>query len=113
LRRYPFLVIAEGKQWSVSGLCGRVWTLQRDYPRIAGPEEFRAWEEPGTVRVLLAHWIEHDGDGRSVLTSEARLKPTDRLAALRLRALWMVVGHFDGLISAEVLRNVARRAEQS
>jgi hypothetical protein len=85
LRCYPFVVIGEGERWSVSGLCGRIWTLQRDYPHLSGLEEFRAWDEPGTVRVLIAHWIEPDGDGRSVLVSEARIKPTDRLAAIRMR----------------------------
>jgi hypothetical protein len=113
LSRYPFVVIGEGSRWSVSGLCGRVWTLQRDYPSIAGPEEFRAWDEPGTVRVLLAHWIEPDGYGRSALFSETRVEPTDRLAAFRMRALWAVVGKFERFIAAEVLRNAARRAERS
>jgi hypothetical protein len=113
LRRYPFVVIDEGDLWSVSGLCGRVWTLQRDYPSIAGPEEFRAWNEPGTVRVLLAHWIEPDGNDGSVLISETRVEPSDRSAALRMRALWTVVGRFDRFIAAEVLRNAARRAESS
>jgi len=113
LRRYPFVVIGEGNRWSVSGLCGRVWTLQRDYPRIAGSEEFQAWHEPGTVRVLLAHWIEADGNGRSALISETRVEPTDRLAAFRMRALWTVVGKFERFIAGEVLRNAVRRAERS
>jgi hypothetical protein len=112
LRRYPFVVLAEGERWSVSGLCGRIWTLQRDYPELGGAEEFLAWDQRGTVRVLLAHWIEPDDDGRHALVSEARIKPTDRLAAIRLRALWLVVGRFDRLIAAEVLRNAARNAER-
>ena len=29
----------------------------------SGPEDFRAWDERGTVRVLFAHWTE-PGDGR-------------------------------------------------
>lgn len=113
LRRYPFAVLAERDGWSASGLCGRIWTLQRDYPRLAGPEEFRSWDEPGTVQVLLAHWVEPDGDGQSALVSETRVKATDRQAAIRLRALWMVVGHFERLIGPEVLRIAVRRAERS
>jgi hypothetical protein len=113
LRGYPFVVIGEGERWSVSGLCGRIWTLQRDYPSLAGPGEFRTWDRPGTVRVLLAHWTEPDGDGRSALVSEARIKPTDRLAAIRLQALWLVVGRFDRFIAGAVLRNAARGAERA
>ena len=112
-RRYPFAVIAEGPRWSISGMCGRIWTLRRDYPRIEGAEDFLSWNEHGTVRVLLAHWIELDGPRQSALVSEARIKPVDRRAGFRTRALWAVVGHFERLIGGEVLRVAAQRAEQA
>lgn len=112
-RRYPFTVLAEGENWSVSGLCGKLWTIERDYPRLAGPDEFVAWREPGTVRVVFAHWIEADGDRRSELVSEARVEPVDRKASLRLQALWAVLGHFERLIGGEALKVAASRAERS
>lgn len=111
LRQDPFSVIDEGIHWSVSGMCGRIWTLRRDYPRIAGADDFLAWDQRGTVRVLLAHWIEQDGSGRNALVSEGRIKPVDGQAGLRLRALWAVVGHLERLIGGEVLRVAVRRAE--
>lgn len=109
LARYPFCVLDEGERWTLSGLCGRIWTVQRDYPRLAGPEAFRDWDEPGTVRVLVANWVEDDGDG-SVVCSEARVAPVDRRASLRLRSLWAVVGPFERLIGAEPLALAAQRA---
>ncbi|HMC07522.1 MAG TPA: hypothetical protein VKG89_09035 [Solirubrobacterales bacterium] len=112
LRSYPFAVLAEGERWSVSGLCGRLWTLRRDYPQLHGADEFRAWEEPGTARVLIAHWIEPAGDAGAALVSESRVEPTDRGAAFRLRALWAVVGHFDRLIGGEVLRAATALAQR-
>jgi hypothetical protein len=112
-RQYPFTVIGEGPRWSVSGMCGRIWTLRRDYPRIEGAGDFLAWDRRGTVRVLLAHWIEQEGPGLSALVSEGRIEPVDRRAGLRLRALWAVVGHLDRLIGAEVLRVAARRAAEA
>jgi hypothetical protein len=111
LRRYPFTVIDEGPRWSVSGMCGRIWTLRRDYPLIEGAADFLAWEERGTVRVLLAHWIEHDRTGGNVLVSEARIKPVNGQASLRLRALWALVGHLERLIGGEALRVAVQRAE--
>jgi hypothetical protein len=105
LAAYPFCVLDEGEHWSISGLCGRIWTLQRDYPRLDGPEDFRAWSEPGTVRVL----IERDGDA-STINSEARVAPVDRRAALRLRSLWAVIGMFERLIGGEALALAAERA---
>ncbi len=112
-RRYPFTVLGEGELWSASGLCGRLWTLRRDYPRLEGPEEFRAWEEPGTVRVLLAHWVEPDQSGRNALVSESRIQPLDRQAGMRLRALWALVGHFERLIGGQALAVAAARAEEN
>ena len=109
LANYPFTVLEEGEDWSMSGLCGRIWTLQRDYPHLDGPDAFRAWDEPGTVRVLLATWVAPDGDG-SVIYSEARVAPTDRGAALRLRSLWLVIGMFERLIGGEALELAAERA---
>jgi len=112
LANYPFTVLEEGEDWSMSGLCGRIWTLQRDYPRLAGPDEFRAWHEPGTVRVLFAHWVEPDGGG-STLVSEARVEPIDRRAAVRLRSLWMVIGVFERFIGGEALELAVERAERA
>jgi hypothetical protein len=111
-RSYPFTVLAEDDGWSLSGLCGKIWTLQHDYPRLAGPDEFRDWDQPGTVRVVFGNWVESDGNGGSALISEARVQPVDRRASLRLRALWGVVGRFERLIGGEALRAAARRAEQ-
>lgn len=111
LANYPFCLLDEGEHWSISGLCGRIWTLQRDYPRLDGPDDFRAWDEPGTVRVLFAHWVTPDGDGSSIV-SEARVAPVDRRAALRLRSLWVVIGVFERFIGGEALALAAERAER-
>jgi hypothetical protein len=108
----PFTVLDEGDGWSVSGLVGRIWTLRRDYPQLRDAADFASWSQPGTVRVLFAHWVEADGDGRSVLVSEARVAPIDRLAGLRLRALWAFVGPWERLIGGEALTRAVRRAER-
>jgi hypothetical protein len=110
LSEYPFVVLAEGERWSMSGLCGRIWTLNRDYPRLDSPEAFRTWDEPGTVRVLFAHWVEPDGDGATI-HSEARIAPVDRAADRRLRSLWVLIGVFERLIGAESLALAVAHAE--
>jgi hypothetical protein len=108
----PFTVLEEADGLLVSGLCGRIWTLARDYPHLDGPRAFADWHEGGTVRVLFAHWVRPLDDGGAELVSEARVEPTDRVAALRLRALWAVVGPFDRLVGAEPLELAARAAER-
>jgi hypothetical protein len=108
-RGYPFCVLEAGERHLVSGLCGRIWTLQRDYPALDA-DGFRDWSEPGTVRVLFSHWVAAHGDGSSELCSEARIAPVDRLAALRLKALWAVIGRFEPLVAREPLTDAVARA---
>jgi hypothetical protein len=108
--RYPFTVLERGDTWQLSGLCGRIWTLAPDYPRLSGPEAFESWSERGTVKVIFAHWTRPAGDGAELL-SEARVTPVGRRAALRLRGLWSVVAPFERLVGAEPLAIAARRAE--
>jgi hypothetical protein len=110
-RAYPFCVLAEDDHTLVSGLCGRIWTLARDYPRLSDPDAFAGWDEPGTVRVAFEHAVRPLDDGRAEIVSEARVEPVDRHARLRLRAVWAVLGPFERLVAAEPLALAARRAE--
>lgn len=110
-RRYPFIVLDEGDGWTISGLCGRPWSLRRDYPELAGPSEFEEWDEAGTVRILFAHWVEDLAGGGAALVSESRVAPVDRSARWRMRALWSTVGRFEGLIGREALDAAVRAAE--
>jgi hypothetical protein len=112
-RTHPFTVLDEGDGWSLSGLAGRIWTVERDYPRLEDAAAFRDWDEPGTARVLMANWVEPLPGGRSALLSEARVAGTGRRADLRLRALWTVVGRFERLIGGEALGLAARRASSA
>jgi hypothetical protein len=112
-RGYPFVVLEEDERLLVSGLCGRIWTLARDYPRLDGPDDFRGWSEPGTVKVAFGHWVEPGPDGVSELVSEARVEPVDRAAGLRMRALWAVIGRFERLVGGEALAAAARDAERA
>ena len=112
LAEEPFTVLHEGEHESISGLCGRIWTFHRDYGELTGPDDFVAWEEPHTVRVVFGHWVTPGPDiGTSTLHSEARVAPVDGLAALRLRALWLAVGPFERLIGAEALTLAVAQAE--
>ena len=86
-RHYPFTVLEEGDGHLLAGLCGRIWTLARDYPRLA--------------------------DGGAELVSEARVQPTDRTAAQRLRTLWRVIGPFEKLVGAEAISAAAARSARA
>jgi hypothetical protein len=98
----PFAVLDAGPTHSLSGLCGRIWTLRRDYPPLADAAAFEAWDEPGTVRVLFAHWTAPTATGAELI-SEARVQPCDARAHLALGVLWRTVRIFERHIGAEAL----------
>ena len=110
-RAPPFVALAGGPTWALSGLCGRIWMVRGEFPALAGPEEFVQWREPGTARVLFANWVEPLAGG-SALHSEVRVAPIDRRAARYLRALEPFIGAFQGLIGRETLSLAVRRAEE-
>ena len=109
-RTYPFVVLEESACGLVSGLCGRIWTLARDYPALADAAAFAGWDEPGTVRVAFHHRT-FAVDGGAEIVSEARVEPVDARARLRLKAVWAVLGPFAPLVASEPLELAARRAE--
>ena len=110
-RTYPFIVLEEDEGLLISGLCGRIWTLARDYPELAGPQGFGEWDRSGTVRVLFAHWGERGEGDESQLVYEARVQPVDSRAERRLRVLWALVGPFEARAGTEALKAAVRRAE--
>ncbi len=110
-RSPPFVALHEDAQALVSGLCGRIWTLRRDYPELASEREYLDFADPGTVRVLFANWIEPTTAGAAIV-SETRVAPIDRRGRLGLAVVRPLVSAFANLISTEALTAVVRTAER-
>ena len=111
-RAPPFVLLEDGPSWALSGLCGRIWTVRAELGRLPDPQAFRDWSEPGTVRVLFAHWVVPREAG-AVLNSEVRVAPVDRRAGRYLRALGPFIAAFQSLIGLEPLSVAVRRAESA
>lgn len=112
-RHEPFLVLLDDpKRALVSGLVGRIWTLRRDYPRLADPEEFRQWSAGGTARVLFANWVEPLPSGCAVLRSETRVQAFGAQGRFGLATLRPLVSAFQHLIASEGIEPAIRRAER-
>lgn len=110
-RQPPFLVLEEGEHMLVSGLVGRIWTIRRDYPELASPNEFRDWSQGGTARVVIANWAT-DRDGRGgTLNAEARVESIGTRGRLGVRAVRPVVRSFQHLVGSEGITAAVRRAE--
>jgi len=108
----PFAVLTEQDDALVSGLVGRIWTVRGDYPRIATPEEFRAWSEPGTARVVFANWIEPAAPGRVLLASETRVQALGVQGRVGVAAVRPLVSAFHNLVGSEAIEAAVRRAER-
>ena len=86
-RGYPFCVLEEDRHLLVTGLCGRIWTLARDYPRLDGPEASRTGTRPAPCASSSALGP-RGGRRPRELVSEARVEPVDRpLGAAAARAV--------------------------
>jgi hypothetical protein len=112
-RAPPFTVLFEDEAALLAGIVGRIWTVRRDYPTLAQPEDFRAWRARGTVRVLFANWVEPAGQGGSVLVSETRVSAGDRLARLGLAAVRPLIVASHQLIGSEGLDRAVTRARRA
>ena len=110
-RADPFVLLEETGSSSVSGLCGRIWTLRRDYPHLDAPDAFVDWDAPGTVRVLFAHWVEPAGEDRAALVSQVHIAAIDSAARRGLRLVRPLISAFERLIDSEPLAIAAQRAE--
>jgi hypothetical protein len=111
-REPPFTILEQGERALVSGLVGRIWTLRRDYPQLADPDEFRAWSRRGTARVVFGNWVQGSPDGGAELCSEARVQAFGVQGRVGLAAVRPLVGRFQPLVGSEGLRAAVRRAEQ-
>jgi hypothetical protein len=112
-RSPPFIVLHTDERQLLSGIVGRIWTIRRDYPSLADPDEFRSWSRPGTARVLFATWVEQgDGAGRSALVSETRVAAVDRRARFGLAAVRPLIIASHHLIGTDGIAVAARRAER-
>jgi hypothetical protein len=105
----PFVVLAQQDHAVVSGLVGRIWTPRRDYPRLTGPAQFRAWDRSGTARVCFAHWVTSD----ATLISEVRVEAIGLQGRIGVGAVSPLVRRFGGLVGSEGLQAAIRRAERT
>jgi hypothetical protein len=111
-REPPFVVLQEDERMLVSGLAGRIWTLRRDYPRLSSAEEFLAWSERGTARVVFAHWAAQRPGGGGALASEVRVQALGVQGQLGVAAVRPIVRSFGQLVGSDGIAAAVARAER-
>jgi hypothetical protein len=112
-RNPPFIVLHEEPEALVSGIVGRIWTIRRDYPRLAEPEEFLSWSKDGTAKVAFANWVEPVDRAGAALVSETRVRSIGTQGRLGLSAVRPLIRAFHPLVGSEAIEAAVRLAERS
>ena len=86
------------------------WRVRGGHRTIASAEGFRAYAEPGWVRVAAAFTVVPEDGGCRVAT-ETRIAATDDAARRRFGRYWRLVGPFSSITRREMLAAIRRRAE--
>jgi len=111
-RNPPFVVLEEHETALVSGIVGRIWTLRRDYPELATPEEFLEWSAHGTAQVAFANWVDPIDGGGATLTSETRVQPIGTQGRIGVSAVRPVIRAFHNLGGSDGIEAAVRIAER-
>jgi hypothetical protein len=109
-RRHPFVLLEDGERRSISGLAGHIWSPRGGLAHLDAPDEYRAWDKPGTARVAVLNTVGARPGGGSEIVTETRVRCVDRRALLRFRPYWAVVGPFSRFIRIDLLAAAVRRA---
>jgi hypothetical protein len=96
----------------VVGIVGRFWQPCPVHADITSADAFRAFDAPGWAKAAMNFRVEALAEGRTRLTTETRITPTDAAARRRFGAYWLVVGPGSAAIRRLWLRAVRRRAER-
>jgi hypothetical protein len=105
-----FQVLAEedGRE-VVIGAIGKVWHLEIPFVHVPHAEAFRAFTEPGFVKVAWAIRVAPLGEGDTRLTIEVRVDATDADSWTKFRRYFAVVGPGSHFIRKSILASLARR----
>ena len=96
----------------VLGLVGPFWKPAGGRaPRIEGPREFLAFAQPDHAKATIGFWLEEDGDGFFLLTTETRVLTADPATRRKFGAYWRLIYPGSALLRRTFLAAVKRRAE--
>lgn len=96
----------------VLGIVGKFWRPTGGVRRI-DPSEFVAFDEPGVAKAAWNFRVIPDGDERSFVITETRVRVPDETSRRKFLLYWAVIGSFSGLIRKQALALVKADAERA
>lgn len=102
----------DGDRAMVGGLIGQFWRNDFGLVRIAGPEEFIAFDAPRTPKLVLGFMAEPEGELTRLVT-ETRVHCPDRHSFVMFLPYWLLIRPASGLIRRRMLGAIKTIAERS
>ncbi|HEX6198132.1 MAG TPA: hypothetical protein VFZ37_19635 [Jiangellaceae bacterium] len=97
------------------GAVGRFWKPNIEWFDVSEmtPEEFAEFDDPGWGRIAANFTLRPYGEGRTLLSYEARTATNDDDSAKKFARYWGLVRPFVGHVMRAALATVRRNAEQA
>jgi hypothetical protein len=96
----------------VLGIVGAFWKPKGGVRRIEA-SEFVAFDEPGVAKAAWNFRVIPDGDDRSFVLTETRVRVPDEASRRKFVLYWAVIGSFSGVIRKQALMLIKRDAERA
>lgn len=74
-------------------------------------DAFRAFDEPGCIKLVWAFWLTDLGDDRVRVDTETRVLCTDKKTLRSFTVYWCIIRPWSGLIRMRLLASIKRDAE--
>ncbi|TDE98896.1 hypothetical protein EXU48_01485 [Occultella glacieicola] len=111
-----FLPLAqeEGRE-RVLGLLGRWWRFGEADSRadVRDAHDFRAFDEPGYGKAIMAFELEDAGPGRTRVVTRTRIVTTDAAAHRAMARYWLLIRPGSGFTRHLMLRAIGQRARDA
>ena len=94
----------------VLGVVGTFWRPKGGVRRIE-PGDFTAFDEPGAAKAAWNFRLIPDGDERTFLTTETRVRVPDEPSRKKFLLYWAAIGPFSGVVRRQTLALIKTDAE--
>ncbi|WP_211334094.1 SRPBCC family protein [Halopiger aswanensis] len=101
---WTLLEAAPGEEF-VFGAVGKFWRPAIEWRRVDA-DAFASFDEPGYAKLAISLSVRPYGEGRTLVSYEARTATTDDRARRRFRRYWRVIGPFAGYLMSRALERI-------
>jgi hypothetical protein len=100
----------DGDREIALGLVGKFWQADYGQVRMAGPDQFANFNEPGFAKLVLNFSTRPAAEGGTWLHSETRVFCNDHASLRRFTPYWWLIRPVSGLIRHRLLARVRNAA---